>query len=413
MGHWIAQEQTLRLAAPVSAAACSSYETEEVRHALNQLLGAIDGLDFVKQGMTIAVKVNLITMMAPEKAATTHPVLISELCRLLCARGASVIIGDSPGGTFTEGYLKTVYRGCGLEAMVQDLRREGLNVRLNDDFSKQEAVFLEAVSLKTFEYTAWLDRADAIINFAKLKTHAMMAMTCSVKNLFGTIPGTGKPECHMRFPSTPAFANLMIDLNEYFKPALNIVDGIDAMEGNGPTAGSVRHMGILLASRSPYNLDLACAGLIGLDRSSVPTLEQACQRGLGKSRPDELVIIGKDAYDHACVKDFQLVSKPMSITFASKGPAGALFGKAAEWIFSSRPQLYADDCIRCGKCAQVCPAKAIHMEGVPVIDRTKCIHCFCCQEFCPRGAMRVHLNPVGKLIRYFNVSGSAGTSAGR
>ena len=392
---------------PVSLVKCDTYEYSDVRKALDESLSLIHGLEFVKPGMKVGIKANLVTGMAPERAVTTHPILIRVLCDMLTEKGATVVIGDSPGGLFTSAFLKGVYKSCGLFELEND------KVKLNDDFSVRDAEFPEAVSIRNFTYTGWLDKCDAIVNISKLKTHAMMAMTCSVKNLFGTIPGTGKPECHMRFPSTPAFANLMIDLNEYFTPVLNIVDGIDAMEGNGPTAGSVRHMGILLASRSPYNLDLACAGLIGLDRSSVPTLEQAWQRGLGKSRPDELVIIGKDAYDHACVKDFQLVSKPMSITFASKGPAGALFGKAAEWIFSSRPQLYADDCIRCGKCAQVCPAKAIHMEGVPVIDRTKCIHCFCCQEFCPRGAMRVHLNPVGKLIRYFNVSGSAGTSAGR
>ncbi|MBQ6363196.1 MAG: DUF362 domain-containing protein [Lachnospiraceae bacterium] len=402
MKRWIAPDQTDRLKAPVSAAACSSYDEEEVRLSLRRLLDPIDALDFVREGMTVAVKVNLITMMAPEKAATTHPALVGELCRMLCARGAAVIIGDSPGGTFNEGHLRSVYRACGLEEMVQRLREEGLPVCLNDDFTSREAVFMEAASLKTFEYTAWLDRADAIIDFAKLKTHAMMAMTCSVKNLFGTIPGTGKPECHMRFPDTQSFADLMIDLNEFFTPVLNIVDGVDAMEGNGPTAGTVRHMGILLASRSPYNLDMACAGLIGLDRSSVPTLEQAYRRGLGPAGTADLTILGKNACEKARVPDFQLVSKPRSITFASGGVGGALFGKAAEWIFSSRPQVHKGECIKCGKCAQVCPAKAIHMEGIPVIDRSRCIHCFCCQEFCPQGAMRVHLNPVGKLIRHFD-----------
>ncbi|MBR2995546.1 MAG: DUF362 domain-containing protein, partial [Lachnospiraceae bacterium] len=235
MKRWIAPDQTDRLKAPVSAAACSSYDEEEVRLSLRRLLDPIDALDFVREGMTVAVKVNLITMMAPEKAATTHPALVGELCRMLCDRGAAVIIGDSPGGTFNEGHLRSVYRACGLEEMVQRLREEGLPVCLNDDFTSREAVFMEAASLKTFEYTAWLDRADAIIDFAKLKTHAMMTMTCSVKNLFGTIPGTGKPECHMRFPDTQSFADLMIDLNEFFTPVLNIVDGVDAMEGNGPT----------------------------------------------------------------------------------------------------------------------------------------------------------------------------------
>ena len=70
----------------------------------------------------------------------------------------------------------------------------------------KDAEFPDAVSIKNFIYTGWLDECDAIINISKLKTHAMMGMSCAVKNMFGTIPGTTKPEYHMRFPEEMAFA---------------------------------------------------------------------------------------------------------------------------------------------------------------------------------------------------------------
>ena len=37
------------------------------------------------------------------------------------------------------------------------------------------------------------------------------------------------------------------------------------MEGNGPTQGTPRHMGALLAADTPFNADLVCARLIGME----------------------------------------------------------------------------------------------------------------------------------------------------
>ena len=60
---------------------------------------------------------------------------------------------------------------------------------------------------------------------------------------------------------------------------------------------------------------------------------------------------------------------------------------------------YKDKCTGCGKCANICPAKAIKMKNkLPRIDRSACIHCFCCQEFCPKGAMRVGRSAFAKLL---------------
>ena len=63
------------------------------------------------------------------------------------------------------------------------------------------------------------------------------------------------------------------------------------------------------------------------------------------------------------------------------------------------PKVQKNDCIGCGKCAKICPAKAISMQNkLPVIDRKACIHCFCCQEFCPKGAMGVSRPVIARLL---------------
>ena len=387
---------------PVALVKCDTYEDSDIRKALDESLSFCGGLDFVQPGMKVGIKVNLVAAMDPEKAATTHPQLLKRLCELLTERGATVIIGDSPGGLYTEAFVKNVYRVCGLNDLV------GEGVSLNEDFSVKNTEFPEAESIKTFSYTGWLDNVDAIINFSKLKTHAMMGMSCAVKNMFGTIPGTTKPEYHMRFPEEKAFANLMVDLNEYFKPVLYIVDAIDGMEGNGPTAGEKRHVGCILASRKPYALDMVCAGLIGMGIKDVQTLLVAKERGLGPEDVSEVEIRGDYSLEAARISDFKRATIHQNINFASDSLMSKAYASVIKLVCSTRPQVKTAECIGCKKCFETCPAKAITMvpsanktgkDGqIPQIDRSKCIKCFCCQEFCPVGAMKVHYNPVGKLL---------------
>ena len=100
----------------VSVVKCTQYDHDVCLRALRRVLEPIDGLGWVKPGMRIAVKANLVTMLRPETAATTHPVLLCALAELLRERGATAVIGDSPGGIYTAAYLAGVYRVTGVAA---------------------------------------------------------------------------------------------------------------------------------------------------------------------------------------------------------------------------------------------------------------------------------------------------------
>lgn len=379
--------------AQVSLVPCTCYDNDICRQALLDVLAPIGGLAFVRPGMRIAIKANLVSFMKPEEAATTHPVLLAELVKLLRERGAEVVVGDSPGGLYTPAYVKNVYRATGMYEV------EKAGAFLNDDFSQKTAVYPEAVVARSFQYTAWLDDCDAIIDFCKLKSHGMMGMTAAAKNMFGVIPGTMKPEYHYKYPDPRDFARMLVDLDEYFRPVLSIVDGVIGMDGNGPTAGRPKYIGVVAASTSPHELDLVCAKLIGLRREDVPTLEAAYERGLIPADWSELDVAGE--VESHLVPDFDNIRTKNDLLFKNtfKGKFGELFGKFVQACMCAIPRVKKTECIGCGKCGQICPASAIMMRnGIPHIDRSLCIHCFCCQEFCPKGAMKVSRPWVARIL---------------
>lgn len=379
--------------ADVSIVRCASYDADECRAALEAAIAAVGGLDWVRDGMKIAVKVNLVSAMRPEEAATVHPVLLTELVKLLHSRGASVVLGDSPGGLYTAAHLNHVYDVTGLRAC------EAAGAQRNQNFARAHGENPAARQARHFQYTAWLDDADAIIDFCKLKTHGQMGMTCAVKNFFGTIPGTMKPEYHYKYPKIEDFADMIVDLCEYFKPRLCLCDAVVGMEGNGPTQGTPRAIGAVLAAGSAHALDLAAARILGFEPREVPTLAAAIDRGLCPASADALDI--SVALDDFVQRDVKKTPAQSDVAFYLSGGgliAGAV-DKMLHRILTPFPQLHAAECIHCGKCAGICPAKAITMtDGLPRIDRRVCIHCFCCQEFCPKGAMRVGRTWIARML---------------
>ena len=374
------------MTAEVSLAKCTSYNDKEVESALRKAISAVTDLSYITEGTRVVIKPNLVSFLPPDKAATTHPVVLNALIRILNEKGAKITVGDSPGGLFNSVYVNRVYKATGMNSIR--------GASLNKNFSQSVHHSDSALRAREFAYTSYLDDADVIINLCKLKTHGMMGMSNAVKNMFGIIPGTVKPEFHFKFPDHNDFADMLIDLNESFRPALCICDAVTGMEGNGPTSGTPRDIGLIAASENPYKLDLVCANIIGLEKDNVPTLKRAFERGLAPSDAGQVVTEG-DINDFI-IGDFELIPRK-SITFNDAG--GSIMAGIIRKCMCSRPALLKHKCIGCGECFRICPAKAIEMKNnLPVIDRSKCIYCFCCQEFCPEGAMHVKRPLAARLL---------------
>lgn len=371
----------------VAVVRCKTYNVEAVKPALEEALNAVNGLDFVMPGMKIIIKPNLVSFKKPDAAATTHPALLEALVEMLLARGADVTIGDSPGGPHSLPLLNRVYAATGMD------RVEKLGAKLNRNMNEKTVDFPEGKVLKNFTYTEYLDEADAIIDFCKLKSHGMLGMSAAVKNLFGTIPGLKKPEVHYKFQNDAEFADMLVDLNEYFKPRLAICDAVVGMEGNGPTAGTPRQIGAIIASKSTYYADVVGAELIGMNIDGMPTLQAAYERGFAPASSKNLRVYGD--IRALTVDDFK--APPVrGLSFMRKGNVLHFISKAA---LEHKPTLKKRLCAGCGECARMCPAKAIEMKNKkPHINREKCIRCFCCQEFCPRAAMVAHRPLAAKAL---------------
>lgn len=371
----------------VAVVRCKTYNVEAVKPALEEAVNAVNGLDFVMPGMKIIIKPNLVSFKKPDAAATTHPALLEALVEMLLARGADVTIGDSPGGPHSLPLLNRVYTATGMD------RLEKLGAKLNRNMNEKTVDFPEGKVLKNFTYTEYLDEADAIIDFCKLKSHGMLGMSAAVKNLFGTIPGLKKPEVHYKFQNDAEFADMLVDLNEYFKPRLAICDAVVGMEGNGPTAGTPRQIGAIIASKSTYYADVVGAELIGMNIDGLPTLQAAYERGFAPASSKNLRVYGD--IRALTVDDFK--APPVrGLSFMRKGNVLHFISKAA---LEHKPTLKKRLCVGCGECARMCPAKAIEMKNKkPHINREKCIRCFCCQEFCPRAAMVAHRPLAAKAL---------------
>lgn len=372
----------------VSIVACPDYEPATARAALLEAIAPVGGLDWVTPGMKIAVKTNLVAKMKPETGAITHPVLVTELCRLLTERGAAVVVGDSPGGPWNAAWVGAIYAGTGIRAV------EDAGAALNHDFSQTEVSFPAGKAVQSFPFTSWLNDADCVIDFCKLKTHAMAGMTCAVKNFFGAIPGTRKPELHYLHPRVDDFCSMLVDLNEYIRPRLTLVDAVLCMEGNGPTMGTPRHMGALLAAKTPYAADLVCAHLIGIENAHAGTVKASIARGLCPDDWRGLSVYGDP--DAFAQPDFEKMPPPADIKFHDRFGVASRF---LETFFAPGPKVDRTKCVGCGMCKTVCPrGMAEVVNGKARLHRDKCIRCFCCQEFCPKGAITVHRPLIARII---------------
>ena len=167
---------------------CQEYNFDKVYNAIKQGVDAFGGIsNFVKPKQKVVLKINLVIKFAPERAATTHPVVVAALSKLCAEAGAEVVVIDSAGGPFNANYMGAIYNTGGITQASIDY-----GFKISDNYNSAEVIYNEAKVAKTFEILEELKTADVIINVCKLKSHSFTGITNAVKNMFGAIPGLKK-----------------------------------------------------------------------------------------------------------------------------------------------------------------------------------------------------------------------------
>ena len=365
----------------VSVVACKEYDLDAVRQAVKACLEPLGGLArFVKPGMRVLLKPNLLAAAEEEQAVTTHPMVVRAVAELVQAAGGRVLIGDSPSGP--------------LSGNAEVLRKSGM----------QAAAEACGATLAPFESVVWKQNqgadyfiarpaleADLLINLPKIKTHGMTLYTGAVKNLFGVIVGERKMEVHIRAPGIPDFSRELVNLLELVPPALTIQDGIVGQEGNGPGAGGTPHAyGCLAASTDPVALDTIIAQAMGFAPGAVLHLAQAGARQLGVSNPDKIRVVAR-----AGVLDFGMLTLPASHWYMR---VPSWMSTPIRGVLKLQPVINNITCTGCGKCAKSCPGQAITTGKPSRVNLKKCLGCMCCAEVCPEGAITSRRGRIAQLI---------------
>jgi len=340
----------------VFIAKCKDYEQTQVAAAVGRVLEAFGGAEkILNGGKKVVVKPNLIMPRKPEDAATTHPAVIEAVCTAFIKAGAEVAIIDSTGGPHTKMVLRLLYGKTGMKNAAGSS-----GAKLSFDTKSKKVQFPEGRIMQKFDLLSPVVDADLVVSAAKVKTHGFQSMTGCVKNLFGCIPGMGKPMLHRKYAKREDFAGMLVDICGYIKPGFNILDGVYGMEGAGPTAGTPKAMGAIIGGISPYAVDLAQCYLMGLRADSVYTIHEAAARKLAPENAGSLTWTGDDP------EDFRTNFKP-----------------AVNHKNDTVPRIL-ENCTGCAECARICPMKCMEIKDKKAaITEKNCIRCYCCHEFCP------------------------------
>ncbi|HTY46000.1 MAG TPA: DUF362 domain-containing protein [Patescibacteria group bacterium] len=364
----------------VSLVECRSYEPDLVVHALRSAVDLLGGLAaFIKPASRVLVKPNLLSAADPASAVDTHPQVVRAAVKLLKEMDCRVFIGDGPS-LFGNQEVDRVYERSGIK----------------------EVAAREKVELVTFTGRRWqgqfplvsfLDECDHVLSLPKFKTHQLVTLTGGIKNMYGLVAGTFKTELHRKHFDAVNFSRVLVDIYAAVRPSLTIVDGILAMEGDGPgSSGTPRPAGVVLAGSDCVAIDSVMAKIMGLEPLDILTTKEAALRGLGTADPDAIEICGRQ------IKD--VFGGPFRLPKASvivRLPRPLV--PAVQRLIRFYPQIDHAVCTRCAACVKVCPAKVISIRQARTrIDRRGCISCFCCQETCPSSAIRIKKSLCAKVI---------------
>ncbi len=356
----------------VASIAQSNYEASSLAASIRRAVKLTDFDLAAVRNKRVLLKPNLLGAFPPALGVTTDPRFVAACVRLFQEAGAAeVALGDSPNGVHP---LDLVWEVTEMDRVCRETGARAIRFESSGSTTRNEIAIARAVV-----------ETDFVINLPKFKTHSLTVMTLAVKNCFGCINGMQKAGLHRQHPKRDAFARMLVRVAEAVRPALTIVDGIIAMEGNGPSAGALVDLQRIVVGTNVHAVDAACCRLIGVDPMRIDTLAAAHTLGIW-SEDDPIVIVGETTG----AQPFRL---PATVGSGARDWWLSRLVMKLIWLnFSAHPRIAPSRCRRCGLCVKACPVGAIAWpdeKEAPQIDKDKCVDCFCCHEVCPHRAIDI------------------------
>jgi len=233
------------------------------------LMNALRLFDLNIAGKSVLLKPNLVDFV-PGVHMNTHPVLVTAAAECFRRLGArSVTVAEGPGH---QRDTQLVLSESGFQAELAKQRTPFV------DLNRDELVKIKLCATYTSLGHLFLPRTvlshDFVVSMPKVKTHHWSGVTLSMKNMFGVVPGTkyGWPKNILHWSG---IQQSILDICATVPIHFVIADGIVAMEGNGPLAGTSRPLHSIVLSDDPVAADATCARLMGFKPEGIPYIYEA------------------------------------------------------------------------------------------------------------------------------------------
>ena len=241
-----------------------------VKELTKNVFEAAGGIQrFVSRGDVVAIKPNISWARHPRFAATTNPDVLSAVIELCQEAGASrVRIADN---TIHDARRCFALTGAGKVAK-----------ETGADLVYPRSSLMKKMKLRGNRLDVWpvfipLVEADKVINLPVAKHHSLCTLTLGMKNWIGAVDGS-------RWSLHQDIHQSIVDLAQFFRPAVTLIDAIRIMTQNGPSGGStddVTFKNTLILSNDPVAADARASMLFGLKPEKIGFIHMGQKSGLG------------------------------------------------------------------------------------------------------------------------------------
>jgi uncharacterized protein (DUF362 family) len=284
---------------------------DKIATAVEEAIDLLGGIKRVTRGKNkVLLKPNLVSN---DRKATTKPEVVRTIAELMKKAGKEVSIGEGSAAAadfnvkgmeifrtrrrdILDPMQQYVFEQLGYAELAKALRVPLVNLHSGElvDVKVPGAFVFDKLTIHRS-----LTDVDLLCSVPMMKTHQLATVTLGMKNLVGAFPGTVYQSVRgymhdvaAKVEPTAASA-VVVDMVRANKLGLVVVDGSMAMEGNGPSMGSLVKMDVIVAGTNPVATDMVAASVMGFAPKEVPTFEWANKAGLKPSSVDEIEVRGE------------------------------------------------------------------------------------------------------------------------